>query len=110
MPTRRPVVGPGAQKGDARMPVYLDTPRTYPAEPEGYKGHPRSRAVWCHMIADTPEELHDMARRLSLRLEWFQAGHGGHYDLTPSKRTAALRLGAVALSARNFVAKLKETM
>ena len=57
------------------------------------------------MIADTEAEAHVIAQRIGLRREWWQ---GDHYDLVPSKRTAAMRLGAVALDRRAFVAKLRE--
>ena len=47
------------------------------------------------------EALHAMARRLDLKPEWFQAKpKHPHYDLTPSKRAAAIKLGAVPVSSR----------
>lgn len=56
------------------------------------------RREWCHMTADTVEELHAMAGRLGLKREWFQNHHKRpelhHYDLTRNKRMLALRLGA----------------
>jgi len=59
----------------------------------------------CHMWADTPEELHAMAARIDLKREWAQEkGTVLHYDLTPSKREAALKEGAAALSLREAVA------
>lgn len=52
-----------------------------------------------HLQADTPEELHEFARRIGLRREWFQAKPGrpenDHYDLTRVGRERALELGAV---------------
>lgn len=67
-------------------------------------------AVWCHMTADTKEELHEFAARLGLRRSWFQdpveqgsarpgspgAGHW-HYDVTKTVRARAVRLGAVEI-------------
>lgn len=57
----------------------------------------RNGCQWCHMTADTPDELHAFAARLGLRRSWAQ--HEGtarlHYDLTPGKRAAAVHLGAV---------------
>lgn len=70
-------------------------------------------AKWCHMIADTREELHDFAERLGLKRSYFQepkgiaglpvkpgsyAAEAWHYDVTASKRAEALKLGAVAIS------------
>lgn len=51
---------------------------------------------WCHMVADTLEELHDFAARLGLQPHWFQ-NHGRypHYDVTVSVRSRALRMGAI---------------
>lgn len=54
----------------------------------------------CHLMADTEEELHAFAERLGLRREWYQ-DHPlhPHYDLVPSRRTRALELGAVFVTA-----------
>jgi hypothetical protein len=57
-----------------------------------------------HMQADTVEELHGMAGRLGLKRSWFQSRPGkpwhDHYDLTESKRTEAVGLGAVPIGWR----------
>lgn len=54
---------------------------------------------WCHMTADTREELHEMADLIGLKRAWFQDKDGvtWHYDIAPSKRTLALRAGAEAV-------------
>ncbi len=53
---------------------------------------------WCNMTADTDEELHEMAAKIGLKREWHQcppkASHS-HYDLVPSKRRLALKMGAI---------------
>lgn len=52
--------------------------------------------VWCHMVADTPEELHAFAQILGLKRAWFQSKSVyPHYDVTISVRAKALRMGAV---------------
>lgn len=53
-------------------------------------------AKWCHMIADTHEELMAMAHRLKLKPEWIQkpGTDDEHFDLIPSKRTLAIKYGA----------------
>lgn len=72
------------------MSVYVDT--LFPCE---------RRPNWwwpfaCHLYADTTEELHAFAAKLSLEREWFQdKPFFPHYDLTPSKRKVAVHLGAV---------------
>lgn len=59
---------------------------------------------WCHMVADTVDELHALAARIGLKRSWFQ---GDHYDLVPSKRAAALAAGATELPRRPFIEKLR---
>jgi hypothetical protein len=52
---------------------------------------------WCHLVADTLEELHAFALALGLKRAWFQAKASyPHYDLTMAVRERALGLGAVA--------------
>lgn len=60
------------------------------------------RAGSCHLTTDGPlAELHAFARRVGLRREWFQDHHlAPHYDLTAARRSLAVRLGAVEVSAR----------
>lgn len=91
------------------MGVYVDTPVEYQREPAGYVGRARAHPRWCHMIADTPAELHSMAASIGLRREWAQiSGRGDlHYDLVPTKRELALNHGAVALNRHAFVTKLR---
>jgi hypothetical protein len=56
--------------------------------------------LWCHLIADTSEELHAFAARLGMRRHWAQ--HEGqpteHYDLMPGERALAVALGAREIS------------
>jgi hypothetical protein len=63
---------------------------------------------WCHMISDQSDvELHDMARRIGLRREWFQNVGTPHYDLRPSKREQALKAGAQEISDRELVTMMQ---
>jgi len=79
------------------MPVYVDKLRDW-----GWR-----LGKSCHMVADTDDELHAMARRIGLRREWFQDGRSGpHYDLTERRRLSAIRLGAIELSSREFISRL----
>lgn len=50
-----------------------------------------------HMIADTEEELHHMAKKIGLKRKWFQ---GDHYDVSLLKREKALRNGAISITLR----------
>lgn len=55
-----------------------------------------------HMMTDgDPKELHAMADKLGLKRGWFQ--RGDHYDLSQSKRIAAINLGARAVSTKELV-------
>lgn len=50
-----------------------------------------------HMIADTDEELHAMAKSIGLKRRWFQ---GDHYDVSMSLRAKAVKAGAVEIELR----------
>lgn len=55
----------------------------------------RGRA-WCHLVADTLEELHSFAKQLGLKRQWFQhRSFYPHYDVTMLVRQRALHLGAI---------------
>lgn len=70
--------------------------------------HPFGRMVMCHMIADTPAELRDMAVAIGVQLRWFQAqASTPHFDIALTKRARALRAGAVELERRPFVEAMK---
>jgi hypothetical protein len=59
------------------------------------------RGVWCHMMADTLEELNTFAAELGLHHAWLQYKPSGvHYDVTKSVKAKALALGAVELKRR----------
>ena len=52
---------------------------------------------WCHLVADSLDELHSFAQHLGLRREWFQSSTMyPHYDVTAGVRQKALALGALA--------------
>lgn len=58
----------------------------------------------CHLSIEpggSLEKLHQFAERIGLRRAWFQDHRlMPHYDLTPTIRAAALKAGAVEVSAR----------
>lgn len=65
----------------------------------------RNGHMWCHLIADTDDELHEFAARLGMRREWFQApptASHPHYDLTPPRRALAVKLGAHEVDGRTL--------
>lgn len=60
----------------------------------------------CHMFARLAdaEELHNVAARIGLKRSWFQGDKdGGHYDLTPRMRKAALKEGVAEIDFRGAV-------
>ena len=62
----------------------------------------RCGAKWCHMIADTEEELHEMAKKIGLKRNWFQKKSFPHYDLVPSKRELAIGNGVIVCERKKF--------
>lgn len=80
------------------MSVYVDILRDW-----GWRLGPS-----CHMIADTNEELHEMAKRIGMKRSWFQTDLEPHYDFVSSKRNLAVRYGAIELEDRPFHEILKK--
>lgn len=76
------------------MAVYVDALR------KTSRSHDWPWSHHCHMMADTLDELHDMALRISLRRDYFQRDH---YDLVSSRRKLAVAAGAVEVSSRMLV-------
>jgi hypothetical protein len=61
------------------------------------------RARWSHLTADSRDELMTFAARLGLRPAWVQHDDDPvmrHFDVTESKRLAAIRAGATAITWR----------
>ena len=61
---------------------------------------------WCHLVADTEEELHAFGDRLGLQRKWFQQRADrpwqDHYDLHETARDVAIALGAQPISWREM--------
>lgn len=71
------------------------------------------RAGSCHMFARLAdvEALHEFARRIGLKREWFQpdpCGGYSHYDLTVLKRAMAIKLGAIEVNRNQAVTIWRE--
>lgn len=62
---------------------------------------------WCHLTADTEEELHGFACALGLRFAWYQYPKTNypHYDTV--KFSQAIHLGAILVNTRTIVKKAK---
>lgn len=81
------------------MTVYVDNARI-----------PMGAYLMSHMIADSSEELREMARRIGVAERHIQ--HEGttaeHFDISDSKRMGAIRLGARSITSRQLVRILRE--
>ena len=73
------------------MTCYVDTVRAYPEAGLRY-------THFCHLLADTPDELHAMAEALGMARPMFQShAWRWHYDLPSHLRDRAIELGAVEI-------------
>lgn len=85
------------------MAVYVDNVRI-----------PWRGKEWCHLLADSLDELHLFAEGLGLRRAWFQRSASyPHYDITVSVRAMAIRSGAIAATRSEIIScakKLKEEL
>lgn len=54
------------------------------------------RMKMCHMIADTPEELREMARKIGVQQKWIQypGTPREHFDICLAKKKLAVAAGA----------------
>lgn len=62
------------------------------------------RLVMCHMIADTDQELRDMAVKIGVQQKWHQ---GNHFDICLSKKALAIQYGALEITAKQCAAMIK---
>lgn len=86
------------------MAVYVDQITDYKGSVKGYVG--RVSQHWCHMYADSLDELHEMAAKIGMKRSWFQEAHWlhlCHYDLVPSKRAKAVALGAIEVKSLAYM-------
>lgn len=91
------------------MSVYVDEIQEYPdymIKPEAKRYGNR----WCLLTADSVSELLLMARKLKLSPNYIQRSTSGivHFDLVPSKRKQAIKLGAIEITAKEMVKRGNE--
>lgn len=80
------------------MSVYVDDMFRKATVPNGARS---VSGEWCHMEADTREELDAMADKIGLRRSYIQkAGHPAyeHYDVTRPMRARAIAAGAIPMT------------
>ena len=60
--------------------------------------------VWCHLVADSLDELHAFAENIGLKRKWFQASASyPHYDITLKMRSIAVAKGATIGSRKQII-------
>ncbi len=82
------------------MTVYVD------GERNGF-----GRMVMCHMLADTPEELHAMAFAIGMKRQWYQSPKKAsfpHYDLSLTRRALAVAKGAKEITRQECAAVMRD--
>lgn len=80
------------------MTVYVDDAYV----PAAVANHGRvHRSRWCHLMADTVDELLAFGKTIGLQPAWLQVKPSGvHFDVTEAKRRQAIAAGAVEISVR----------
>jgi len=65
---------------------------------------PYSRMLMCHMIADTSQELIEMAKKIEVNTKWIQkpGTWKEHFDICKSKKAIAIRNGAIEIGFREM--------
>lgn len=68
------------------------------------------RMVMCHMIADSTQELLEMADKIGVKRKWIQkpGTYAEHFDVCLTKRKLAVEHGAVEVSPKELVRKMLE--
>jgi hypothetical protein len=61
--------------------------------------------MMCHMVADTRQELDEMADKIGVARKWIQkpGTDREHYDVCMSKRAKAVANGAIELTCTDLV-------
>ena len=76
--------------------IYVDQPRRWNGR----------RKLYAHMASDVSlEELHAFAASIGLKKHWF---HKDHYDLREDEHAQAIRAGAIQVTSRELVRKIRK--
>ena len=92
------------------MAVFVDDLKYYQNPPDGFRtryANPEAGHYWCHLFADTLEELHATAEAVGLQRQWFQDKRYPHYDLTPYARIRVERRGAQPIDTRDWIRRCR---
>ena len=88
------------------MTVYVD--RLFKRSPKSLQARKYGN-LWCHLLSDSIEELHDLAKELGLKRGYYQHRPISHYDLTRNKRQQAIKLGATKISTKEYLMRLRHS-
>ena len=91
------------------MTVYVDILFQMEAkEAQAYRVGKKHCHRWCHLWADSIEELIAFALKIGMKRQWLQneSGRFPHFDLVPPRRKRAIELGAIETDLREWFRKL----
>jgi FMN phosphatase YigB (HAD superfamily) len=75
----------------------------------GTREYKYGRMSMSHMVADSLEELHEMANAIGINKKWFQDKvNKPHYDVCKQKKLLAIKLGAKMVSEKEIIKILKK--
>lgn len=70
--------------------------------------HDYGRMTMCHMLADTEQELHEMADKIGIQRKWYQANASTpHYDICKAKRMLSIQFGAKEVNRKQLVSIIR---
>lgn len=71
-----------------------------------------SRMQMSHLIADSHDELLSFIDRIGVQRKWIQkqGTHQEHFDVCKSKRLLAIDAGAIQLTPKQLVVKMREKL
>lgn len=70
----------------------------------GKKEYKYGRMIMSHMVADSLDELHEMARSIGIDIRHFQNKKDRpHYDICKTKKQIAIHKGAIEVSDREII-------
>lgn len=80
------------------MAVYIDTMNAK-----------YGRMIMCHMLADSEEELNDMADIIGVNRKWIQYSgtYKVHYDICLAKKAKAMNAGAIEITQQQLARLLR---
>jgi FMN phosphatase YigB (HAD superfamily) len=65
---------------------------------------PYRNMIMCHMVADTTEELLQMAEKIGVQTKWIQkkGTRHEHFDISKGKKLIAIKNGAIEINRKQM--------